>query len=61
MSAHEREERSIQGFGGGELRERDHTENLGVDGWIILKGMFKKWYGDVWTGLIWPRKGGGLL
>ena len=32
-------ERSKHGFGGGELRERD----LGVDGRIILKCIFKKW------------------
>jgi hypothetical protein len=32
------------------LRERDHLENLIVDGWIILK-MYLGW--GVWTGLIW--------
>jgi hypothetical protein len=27
----------IQGFGEGDLRERDHLEDLDVDGMIILK------------------------
>jgi hypothetical protein len=29
--------------------------NLGVDGSIILKLNFKKWYGEAWTGLLWRR------
>ena len=28
-------ERYIQGFGGGNLREKDHLEDLGIDGNII--------------------------
>ena len=31
------EERCIQGFGGGNLREGDYLEDLGIDGMIILK------------------------
>ena len=27
----------------GDLRERDHLEDLGADGRIILKLIFKKW------------------
>jgi hypothetical protein len=45
------------------LRTRDHLEDLGVDDWIVLKMIFKKWDGGPWTGLIWQRMGtvGGLL
>jgi hypothetical protein len=31
----------------GNLKERDHLENIIVDGRIILKCMFKKWGGGV--------------
>ena len=31
------------GFWWGNLRERGHLEDLGVDGMIILKLIFKKW------------------
>jgi hypothetical protein len=34
------------------VRGRDRFEDLGVDGRIILKLMFKKWGGESWTGLI---------
>jgi hypothetical protein len=35
----------------GNLRERDHLEDLDIDGRITLKWIFKKWEG-AWTGLI---------
>jgi hypothetical protein len=31
------EEKSVQGFGGGNLKERDHLENPCLNGRIILK------------------------
>jgi hypothetical protein len=44
---------------GFKLRESDHTENIGVDGRIILKWILKKWDRGLWTGLIWLRIGRG--
>jgi hypothetical protein len=41
-SAYGVEERCIQGFGGGNLRERDHLKDSGVEARIILKRIFKK-------------------
>ena len=45
------------------LRERDHLEDQGVDGRIILRWIFRKWDVGVWTGSMWFRigTGGGLL
>jgi len=36
------EERCIKGFGGVKLRERNHLEDSGVDGRIILRRIFTK-------------------
>jgi len=51
------EKRCIQGFGG-EPEERDHFEEPGVDGNIILRWIFSSWDG-AWTGLIWLKIGTG--
>jgi hypothetical protein len=46
-------------FWWGDVTERDRLENIGVDGTIMIKWIFKKWDGEAWTGLIWPRIGTG--
>jgi len=50
------------GFWLGNLRERDHLEDAGVDGGIILKWVFRKRDGGiVWIDLAQGRTGGGHL
>ena len=41
-SAYGGEERHIQGFGWGNLRERDHLGDTIVDGMIMLRWIFRK-------------------
>jgi len=45
------------------LRERDHLEDLDLDGRVIFKWIFRKWDPGVWTGFLWIRirTGGGRL
>jgi len=43
------------GFWWGNLRERDHLGDAGVDGRIILGWIFRKWNLGVWTGSSWLR------
>jgi len=40
-----------------------HWGDLGVDGWIILGWISRRWDVGIWTGLGWPRieTGGGRL
>jgi hypothetical protein len=49
------EERGGIGVWRGNLRERDHWGDPGVDGRIILGWIFRKWDVGVWTGLGWLR------
>jgi len=43
--------------------DRDHWGDLGIDGWIILGWIPRRWDVGIWTGLGWPRieTGGGRL
>ena len=43
----------------GNLRERDHLGDLGVDGRIILRWIFRKWDVGVCTGSSWLGIGTG--
>ena len=46
-------------FWWGNLRERDHMEETGVDCRIILRWIFRKWVAKTWTRLSWLRIGTG--
>jgi len=39
----------------GNWRERDNWGDLGVDVWIILGWISRRWDVGIWTGLGWPR------
>jgi hypothetical protein len=44
------------GFWCGNLRERDHLQDPGVDGTIILRWIFRKWNGGMdWTDMAQDR------
>jgi hypothetical protein len=49
------------GFWWGNLMERDHLEDPGLNGSVALKWIFSKLVKGAWAGLIWPRTGGGHL
>jgi len=46
-------------FWWGNLRERGHRGDPGVDGNIILRFIFKKWNVELWTGYSWLMVGTG--
>jgi len=47
----------------GKQEGRNHWGDLGVDGWIILGQIARRWDVCIWTELGWPRieTGGGRL
>jgi hypothetical protein len=46
-------------LGGGNLRERDHSEDTGLDGRIILRWILRDWDMQTCNGSIWLRIGTG--
>jgi len=49
------EERGVYRVLVGKPEERNHWGDLGVDGWIILGWISRRWDVGIWTGLGWPR------
>ena len=47
----------------GKPEGKNNWGDLGVDGWIILGRISRRWDVGIWTGLGWPRieTGGGRL
>jgi len=45
------------------LKGRDHSEDLDVDGRVILQWILQKYGGKLWTGFMWLKikTSGGLL
>jgi hypothetical protein len=39
--------------------ERNHLQDQGIDGEILLKCFFKKWGEKTWTGMLWLGTGAG--
>ena len=57
------EERGVYRVLVGKPEERRPLGDLGVEGWIILGRISRRWDVGIWTGLGWPRieTGGGRL
>jgi len=48
--AHMDEERVCIGSWWGNRKEGDHWGDLGIDGWIILRRISRRWDVGIWTG-----------
>jgi hypothetical protein len=46
---------SLKLDGCGNLKEREHLGDPGIDGRIILRSIFGKWVVGVWTGSSWLK------
>jgi len=55
--------RGVYGVWWRSLSERDHLEDPGIDGRIVLRFIFREWDVGAWIGSVWLRIGtrGGLL
>ena len=53
----------VQGLAGGNRTDGDHWGDLGLDGWIILRWISRRWDVGIWIGLDWAMivTGGGRL
>jgi len=51
----ERRGEAYTGFWCGNLKERDHLGDAGVDGKIMLRWIFRTWDEGVWIGSSWLR------
>ena len=49
------EERGVNRVLVGKPKGRNHWGDVGVDGWIILGYISRRWDVGIWTGLGWPR------
>ena len=49
------EERGVYRVLVGKRREGEYWGDLGIEGWIILGRISRRWDVGVWTGLGWPR------
>ena len=58
-TAHTGERRGTYKFWWGTLRKREHLEDPGIDGRIILSLIFRKWEVEVPTGSSWLIIGTG--
>ena len=43
----------------GKSEGKNHWGDLGINGWIILGWIYRRWGVGIWTGLGWPRIGTG--
>ena len=49
------EERGVYRVLLGKPEGKNHWGDLGVDGWILLGWISRRWDVSIWTGLGWPR------
>jgi len=53
QAMHMGEKRNGYQFWRGNLQERDHLQDTGIESRVLLKLFLEKWDGRVWTELMW--------